>query len=145
VSQEVGQRHDMPLINIFTVDASINDEMPKAYRGLDRVEARKQIVSDLDALGLLVKVEDHKLMIPRGDRSGVIIEPLLTDQWFVKAKPLAEPAIEAVKSGKIKFVPENWDKTYYNWMNDIQDWCISRQIWWGHRIPPGTTLMATFT
>lgn len=132
---DVGQRHDMPLINIFTVDASINDEMPKAYRGLDRVEARKQIVSDLDALGLLVKVEDHRLMIPRGDRSGVIIEPLLTDQWFVKAKPLAEPAIEAVKSGKVKFVPENWDKTYYNWMNDIQDWCISRQIWWGHRIP----------
>ena len=132
---DVGQRHNMPLINIFTVDASINDEMPKAYRGLDRVEARKQVVSDLDALGLLVKVEDHRLMIPRGDRSGVIIEPLLTDQWFVKAKPLAEPAIEAVKSGKIKFVPENWDKTYYNWMNDIQDWCISRQIWWGHRIP----------
>ncbi|KXJ49203.1 MAG: valine--tRNA ligase, partial [Cycloclasticus sp. Phe_18] len=132
---DVGQRHNMPLINIFTVDASINNEMPEAYRGLDRVEARKQVVSDLDALGLLVKVEDHRLMIPRGDRSGVIIEPLLTDQWFVKAKPLAEPAIEAVKSGKIKFVPENWDKTYYNWMNDIQDWCISRQIWWGHRIP----------
>ena len=132
---DVGQRHNMPLINIFTVDASINNEMPEAYHGLDRVEARKQVVSDLDALGLLVKVEDHRLMIPRGDRSGVIIEPLLTDQWFVKAKPLAEPAIEAVKSGKIKFVPENWDKTYYNWMNDIQDWCISRQIWWGHRIP----------
>lgn len=103
--------------------------------GVDRAEARKQIVNDLDALGLLVKVDDHHLMIPRGDRSGVIIEPLLTDQWFVKAKPSAEPAIEAVKSGKIKFVPENWDKTYYNWMNDIQDWCISRQIWWGHRIP----------
>ncbi|ORU94374.1 MAG: valine--tRNA ligase [Cycloclasticus sp. symbiont of Poecilosclerida sp. N] len=132
---EVGQRNKMPLINIFTKEASINDEMPKKYRGMDRVEARKQIVQDLDNLGLLVKVEDHKLMIPRGDRSGVIIEPLLTDQWFVKAKSLAEPAIEAVKSGKIKFVPENWDKTYYNWMNDIQDWCISRQIWWGHRIP----------
>jgi len=132
---EVGLRHKMPLINVFTVDARINDDMPEKYQGLDRAEARKQIVQDLDDLGLLVKVEDHKLMIPRGDRSGVIIEPLLTDQWFVKAKPLAEPAIEAVKSGKIKFVPENWDKTYYNWMNDIQDWCISRQIWWGHRIP----------
>ena len=132
---EVGQRHAMPLINIFTIDACINEDAPAAYRGMDRVAARKQIVTDLDALGLLVKVDDHKLMIPRGDRSGVIIEPLLTDQWFVKAKPLAEPAIEAVKSGKIKFVPENWDKTYYNWMNDIQDWCISRQIWWGHRIP----------
>lgn len=132
---EVGQRHNMPLINIFTMDASINEEAPEKYRGMDRVEARKQIVQDLDGLGLLVKVDDHTLMVPRGDRSGVIIEPLLTDQWFVKAKALAEPAIEAVKSGKIKFVPENWDKTYYNWMNDIQDWCISRQIWWGHRIP----------
>lgn len=132
---DVGQRHDMPLINIFTVDACLNDDCPEKYRGMDRVTARKQVVQDLDDLGLLVKVEDHRLMIPRGDRSGVIIEPLLTDQWFVKAKPLAEPAIEAVKSGKIKFVPENWDKTYYNWMNDIQDWCISRQIWWGHRIP----------
>lgn len=132
---EVGQRHKMPLINIFTFDACINEEAPEKYRGLDRFEARKQIVKDLETADLLVKVDDHKLMIPRGDRSGVVIEPLLTDQWFVKAKPLAEPAIEAVKSGKIKFVPENWDKTYYNWMNDIQDWCISRQIWWGHRIP----------
>ena len=132
---DVGQRHEMPLINIFTIDAHINDQAPEKYQGLERYEARRQIVSDLKDLGFLVKVEDHRLMVPRGDRSGVVIEPLLTDQWFVKAKPLAEPAIEAVKSGKIKFVPGNWDKTYYNWMNDIQDWCISRQIWWGHRIP----------
>ena len=132
---EVGQRHNMPLINIFTVDAYINDDAPEKYRGLDRFQARDQIVKDLDVMGLLAKTDDHSLMVPRGDRSGVIIEPLLTDQWFVKAELLAEPAIEAVKSGKIKFVPENWNKTYFNWMNNIQDWCISRQIWWGHRIP----------
>jgi len=130
------------LINLFTVDAAIraneeeeNDLIPEQYIGLDRVAARKQIVADLDALGLLVKVDDHKLMVPRGDRSGSIIEPLLTDQWYVKVAPLAGPAIEAVKSGEIQFVPDNWKNTYYEWMNNIQDWCISRQIWWGHRIP----------
>ncbi len=130
------------LINLFTVDATIraNEEednhlIPEQYIGLDRVEARKQIVADLDALGLLEKVQDHKLMVPRGDRSGSIIEPLLTDQWYVKVAPLAEPAIDAVKSGEIQFVPDNWKNTYYEWMNNIQDWCISRQIWWGHRIP----------
>ncbi len=130
------------LINLFTVDASIraneeeeNNLIPEQYIGLDRVAARKQIVADLDALGLLEKIEDHKLMVPRGDRSGSIIEPLLTDQWYVKVAPLAEPAIEAVKSGEIQFVPDNWKNTYYEWMNNIQDWCISRQIWWGHRIP----------
>ena len=132
---EVGKRHDLPLINVFTIDAKINDEMPEKYRGMDRYDARKAIVADLDALGLLEKIEPHKLMVPRGDRSGTVIEPFLTDQWFVKAGPLAEPAIDVVKTGKIKFVPQNWEKTYFEWMNNIEDWCISRQIWWGHRIP----------
>jgi valyl-tRNA synthetase len=131
----VGQRHDLPLINIFTVDAAINDEAPGGYTGMDRFDARRKIIEDLDALGLLEKIDDHKLMVPRGDRSHAVIEPFLTDQWYVKAAPLAEPAIEAVKNGDIKFVPGNWDKTYFEWMNNIEDWCISRQIWWGHRIP----------
>ena len=131
----VGKRHDLPVINIFTVDASINDQAPSAYQGLDRFEARKRIVADLDAQGLLEKTEDHNLMIPRGDRSHTVIEPLLTDQWYVKAAPLAEPAIKAVEDGRIQFIPENWDKTYFEWMRNIEDWCISRQIWWGHRIP----------
>jgi len=130
------------LINIFTIDAAIreNEEgegelMPAQYVGLDRYKARKQIVADLDALGLLEKVDPHKLMVPRGDRSGAVIEPFLTDQWYVKVEPLARPAIEAVENGDIKFVPDNWKNTYYEWMRNIQDWCISRQIWWGHRIP----------
>jgi len=132
---EMGKRHDLPVINIFTINAAINDEAPERYRGLDRYEARKKIVSDLDAKGLLEKIDDHKLMVPRGDRSGSVVEPFMTDQWYVKVAPLAEPAIAAVKEKKIRFVPENWDKTYFEWMNNIQDWCISRQIWWGHRIP----------
>lgn len=130
------------LINIFTSNAAIrdNDEdenglIPAQYIGLDRYAARKQIVADLDAAGLLEKVADHKLVVPRGDRSGTVIEPFLTDQWYVKVAPLAKPAIAAVESGKIRFVPDNWKNTYYDWMNNIQDWCISRQIWWGHRIP----------
>ncbi len=130
------------LINIFTIDAAIreNEEdeqglIPKAYIGLDRVEARKQIVADLDAQDLLEKIDAHKLMVPRGDRSGSIIEPLLTDQWYVKVAPLAKPAIKAVENGDIRFVPDNWKNTYFEWMNNIEDWCISRQIWWGHRIP----------
>ncbi len=131
----VGQRHDLPLINIFTIDAALNDNCPKKYWGLDRYEARDVIVHDLEAAELLEKVEDHKLMVPRGDRSGAVIEPFLTDQWFVKIEPLAKPAIEAVETGRIKFVPDNWKNTYYDWMRNIQDWCISRQIWWGHRIP----------
>ena len=131
----VGKRHDLPVINIFTVDAYINDQAPKAYQGLDRFEARKRIIADLDSQGLLEKIEDHNLMIPRGDRSHAVIEPLLTDQWYVKAAPLAEPAIKAVEDGRIQFIPENWDKTYFEWMRNIEDWCISRQIWWGHRIP----------
>jgi valyl-tRNA synthetase len=144
---EVWTRHrhtsviqDLPhggLINILTVDASIcNDALvPAKYQGLDRFEARKQIVADLDAEGLLEKIVDHKLMVPRGDRTNSVIEPFLTDQWYVKVAPLAEPAIAAVENGDIKFVPDNWKNTYFEWMRNIQDWCISRQIWWGHRIP----------
>ena len=130
------------LINIFTVDAQIrnnkDDEfqlVPHPYFGLDRFAARKQIVADLDARGLLEKIEDHKLMVPRGDRSGSVIELYLTDQWYVKVAPLAKPAIAAVENGDIRFVPDNWKNTYFEWMRNIQDWCISRQIWWGHRIP----------
>ena len=132
---EMGQRHALPMHNIFTVDACINDECPDKYQGIDRYEARDMIIHDLKELDLLEKIDDHKLMVPRGDRSGSVVEPYLTDQWYVKIAPLAEPAINAVKNGDIKFVPENWNKTYYEWMNNIQDWCISRQIWWGHRIP----------
>ena len=132
---EMGQRHNLEQINILTVDAALNDNAPEKYRGLDRYEARDVIVHDLKELGLLEDIKEHKLMVPRGDRSGVVIEPLLTDQWYVKADVLAEPAVKAVQEGKIKFVPGNWDKTFYNWMDGIQDWCISRQIWWGHRIP----------
>ncbi|PWQ94921.1 valine--tRNA ligase [Leucothrix pacifica] len=132
---EVGKRHDLEMINIFTDSAEINDDCPLEYRGLDRFEARKVIVADLDKLGLLDEIKDHTLMVPRGDRSGTVVEPYLTDQWYVKITPLAEPAIEAVETGRIKFVPDNYKNMYYSWMNDIQDWCISRQLWWGHRIP----------
>jgi len=131
---EVGKRHSLPQINIFTVDARV-DLPGSPYHGLDRFKARKQIVADLEAVGLLEKTQDHKLMVPRGDRSGAVVEPFLTDQWYVKVGPLAAEAIKAVEDGRIKFVPENWTKTYYEWMRNIQDWCISRQIWWGHRIP----------
>ncbi len=136
---------DLPhggLINIFTDDAAIRDNeksegqlIPGDYIGIDRYEARKKIVADLEAAGYLEKVNEHKLMIPRGDRSDAVIEPYLTDQWYVSVKPLAEPAIKAVEKGDIKFVPDNWKNTYFEWMNNIEDWCISRQIWWGHRIP----------
>ena len=132
---EVGERHNLEKINIFTADAIINDIAPKQYQGLDRFDARKKIISDLENKKLLEKTEDHKLMIPRGDRSNAIVEPYLTDQWYVKVKPLAEPAIKAVEDGSIKFVPKNWEKTYFEWMRNIEDWCISRQLWWGHRIP----------
>ena len=131
----VGERHDLPKRNIFTIDARINEEAPAAYRGMDRFDARKQIVADLEAAGLIEKIDPHKLMVPRGDRSHAIIEPFLTDQWYVKVQPLADPAIKAVENGDIKFVPENWSKTYFEWMRNIEDWCISRQLWWGHRIP----------
>ena len=132
---DIGSRHGLPQINIFTPDASVNDEAPTAYRGMDRFVARKQIVADIDALALLEKVEPHKLMVPRGDRSGAIIEPLLTDQWFVKIAPLAEPAIAAVENGDIEFIPKQYENVYFSWMRNIQDWCISRQQWWGHQIP----------
>ncbi|MGN6701495.1 MAG: valine--tRNA ligase, partial [Burkholderiaceae bacterium] len=147
----VGQRHGLAQISIFTLDAKINDNAPAAYRGLDRYEARKRIVADLEAQGLLESVKPHKLMVPRGDRTGVVIEPMLTDQWFVAmskpapegekfgthfpGKSIAEVALEKVANGEVRFIPENWTTTYNQWLNNIQDWCISRQLWWGHRIP----------
>ncbi|MFV2059259.1 MAG: valine--tRNA ligase [Gammaproteobacteria bacterium] len=132
---EMGKRHNLDIINIFTIDAKTNDNVPEKYRDLDRYVARKHAVADLEELGLLEKVADHKLMVPRGDRSHTVVEPYLTDQWYVKVESLAKPAIAAVENGDIKFVPDNWKNTYYDWMHNIQDWCISRQIWWGHRIP----------
>jgi len=143
----VGQRHQLPLINILTLDAKINENAPAAYQGMERFAARKQIVADLDAAGLLEKVQPHKLMVPRGDRTQTIIEPMLTDQWFVAmSKPspdnqyqpgssIAGAALDAVTKGDIKLVPENWINTYTQWLANIQDWCISRQLWWGHQIP----------
>ena len=149
---EVGKRHNLPLINvldknaailsqaqIFNLDGSLNTQLdgtlPAQYAGLDRYEARKQIVADFETAELLEKIDDHGLKVPRGDRSGVVIEPWLTDQWYVSTKPLAEPAIAAVEDGRIQFVPKQYENMYFSWMRDIQDWCISRQLWWGHRIP----------
>jgi valyl-tRNA synthetase len=132
---EMGKRHGLPMINILDDDAALNDNAPEAYRGMDRFQARDRVIADLDALGLLEKVEDHTLKVPRGDRSGVVIEPYLTNQWYVDARELAKPAIAAVEDGDIQFVPRQWENTYFAWMRDIQDWCISRQLWWGHRIP----------
>jgi valyl-tRNA synthetase len=132
---EVGLRHGLPLINIMNLDASLNDEVPEAYRGLDRFQARAQILAELTTQGLVERVEQHRLTVPRGDRSNAVLEPLLTDQWFVDIKPLAEPAIRAVEEGHIRFVPDHWSAVYYEWMRKIKDWCISRQLWWGHRIP----------
>lgn len=132
---DVGNRHDLPLINILNEDATLNDDVPEKYRGMDRFEARKAVIADLDALGLLEKIDDHTMAVPRGERSGVVVEPYLSDQWFVKIAPLAEPAIKAVEDGDIEFVPKNAENIYFAWMRNIQDWCISRQLWWGHRIP----------
>jgi valyl-tRNA synthetase len=148
---EVGKRHNLPLINVLDKDACILSEFtvltfegyagahgekaPEAYAGLDRFEARKKIVAEFEALGLLEKIDPHTLKVPRGDRSGVVVEPWLTDQWYVNAKVLAEPAIRAVEDGRIRFVPQQYENLYFSWMRDIQDWCISRQLWWGHRIP----------
>jgi len=132
---EMGRRHGLPMINILDDNAAIGAESPAAYRGLDRFEARTRVVEDMQRLGLLEKVDDHTLRVPRGDRSGVVIEPYLTNQWYVDARELATPAIAAVESGAITFVPRQWENTYFAWMREIQDWCISRQLWWGHRIP----------
>jgi valyl-tRNA synthetase len=132
---EVGQRHGLPLVNVFDRDARLTDEVPAPFRGLDRFEARKRVVAALEAQGLVEKIEPHKPKVPRGDRTNAVIEPWLTDQWYVRIEPLAKPAIEVVESGRMKFVPENWDRTYFEWMRNIKDWCISRQLWWGHRIP----------
>jgi len=143
----IGQRHSLPQICVLTLDAKISDNAPEAYRGMDRFEARKKIVADLDAQGLLAEVKPHKLMVPRGDRTGVVLEPMLTDQWFVAmskpapegthfpGKSIAEVALQKVAGGEIQFVPENWSTTYNQWLNNIQDWCVSRQLWWGHQIP----------
>ena len=138
----VGQRHKLEMISILTLDAKINEHAPKQYQGMDRFAARKQIVADLEAAGLFIKADKHKLKVPRGDRTGVVIEPMLTDQWFVAmskpgdgGKSITEQALECVASGEIKFHPENWVNTYNQWLNNIQDWCISRQLWWGHQIP----------
>ena len=148
----LGQRHKLPMINIMDKDAAIRAEaevfnsdsspnteldakLPEAYAGLDRYAARKAIVADFDSAGLLEKIDDHALKVPRGDRSGLVIEPLLTDQWFVATQKLAEPAIAAVEDGRIQFVPKQYENMYFSWMRDIQDWCISRQLWWGHRVP----------
>ncbi len=132
---DIGKRHELPMYNVLTDDAAMNDEVPEAYRGRDRFEARKAVVAEFESLGLLEKIEPYTVKIPRGDRSHAVVEPYLTDQWYVSIKPLAEPAIAAVENGDIRFVPENWSKTYFEWMYNIQDWCISRQLWWGHRIP----------
>ncbi|MGB0360442.1 MAG: valine--tRNA ligase, partial [Endozoicomonas sp.] len=149
---EVGKRGNLPMINVMTLNGDIRQQgeafnydgtvnknvdttIPVTYQGMERFVARKQVIADFDAAGLLEKIDDHELMVPYGDRSGVVIEPLLTDQWFVRAKPLAEPAIEAVEDGRIQFVPKQYENMYFSWMHDIQDWCISRQLWWGHRIP----------
>lgn len=132
---EVGKRNKLEVINIFTASAAINENAPQEYQGLDRFDARKKVVADLESLGLVDKIEPHKLKIPRGDRSGVIVEPYLTHQWYVAIQSLADPAIKAVEDGDIEFVPKNWENTYFAWMRNIQDWCISRQLWWGHRIP----------
>jgi valyl-tRNA synthetase len=138
----VGQRHGLPIIGVLTLDAKINDNAPPAYRGLDRFDARKKVVADLEEQGLLAEVKKHKLMVPRCARTGQIVEPMLTDQWFVAmtkpgadSKSIAQKAIDAVATGEVKFVPEQWVNTYNQWMNNIQDWCISRQLWWGHQIP----------
>jgi valyl-tRNA synthetase len=132
---EIGLRHGLPQINIFTPRAVLNETVPARFRGLDRFEARKRVVAELEAAGLIERIEKHRLKVPKGDRTGAVLEPYLTDQWYVKIAPLAAPALEAVESGRTRFVPENWAKTYYEWMRNIKDWCVSRQLWWGHRIP----------
>ncbi|HET7377596.1 MAG TPA: valine--tRNA ligase, partial [Anaerolineae bacterium] len=137
IDYEIAQRHNLPIINILTVDAKIN-ENGGAYQGLDRFDARKKFWADMEAAGLTLKTEPYMTSIPRAQRGGEIIEPMMSTQWYVKIKPLADPAIDAVRSGQIKIVPERFEKVYFNWMENIKDWCISRQLWWGHRIPVWT-------
>lgn len=132
---EVGRRHNLKMVNILDADAQLNENAPDGYHGMDRFAAREKVIAEMEALGLLVKIEENPMTIPYGDRSGVVIEPWLMDQWFVDAKTLAGPAITAVEKGQTKFVPQNWENTYFEWMRNIQPWCISRQIWWGHQIP----------
>ena len=132
---EVGRRHDLDLINIFDRDACLNDAVPEPYQGLERYAGRQKVLADLEAEGLIAEIEEQRHVVPYGDRSGVAIEPWLTDQWYVDAATLAKPAIEAVEQGKTRFVPVQWENTYYEWMRNIQPWCISRQLWWGHQIP----------
>lgn len=132
---EVGKRHQLPMINILNKDATLNENVPTAYQGLDRFDARKKLIAELEDLGLLVKIEPHTLKVPRGEKSQAIIEPLITQQWYVKMESLAKPALEVVAKGEVKFIPEQWNKTYNQWLENIEDWCISRQLWWGHRIP----------
>ncbi|HWN45046.1 MAG TPA: class I tRNA ligase family protein, partial [Thermoanaerobaculia bacterium] len=132
---QVGLRHRLQPINIFTLDARLNDNAPVAYRGLDRFEARARILADLQEQGLLAETRPHKLMVPRCGRTDAVVEPMLTDQWFVRMDSLARAGLDAVALGEVKFVPENWTSTYNQWLTNIQDWCISRQLWWGHRIP----------
>ena len=132
---EIGQRHQLPLINILTPKGYLNDAVPELYCGLERFEARKKIIADLEFKNLLEKIESYRVSVPIGERSGVIIEPLLTDQWFIKMETVAKPAMEILKKGELKFIPKNWEKTYLQWLSNIQDWCISRQLWWGHRLP----------
>ncbi len=132
---EIGKRHHLPQINIFTPQARINDNAPARFVGLDRYEARKRIVAELEQSGLLARIDKHRHIVPRGDRTGAVLEPYLTDQWYVKVAPLAREAEAAVRDGRTRFVPDNWSRTYYEWMKNIHDWCISRQLWWGHRIP----------
>jgi valyl-tRNA synthetase len=132
---EVGKRHNLPMINIFDINAHLNENAPEGYVGLERFAARKKILTELEAMELLAQVEDIKHAVPIGDRSGEVIEPYLTDQWYCDAATLAKPAIKAVQDGKTKFVPKSWENTYFEWMKNIQPWCISRQFWWGHQIP----------
>ena len=132
---EVGKRNNLEMINILNADGTLNEEVPAAYQGMDRFDARKKVVADLDAIGCLDKIDSHVHMVPHGDRSGTVIEPWLTDQWYANAQKLAEPAIAAVEDGRTKFVPENFADNYFHWMRNIQPWCISRQLWWGHQIP----------
>ncbi len=132
---EIGQRHSLEQINILTPRAALNENVPPRFRGLDRFDARKQVVAALQEAGLVDRIEKHQLVVPRGERTNAVLEPYLTDQWYVKIAPLAAPAVAAVEEGRTRFIPENWAKTYFEWMRNIKDWCVSRQIWWGHRIP----------